>query len=120
MSAIAITPEVIIGLAGVLGGILLALKKAGLITIGKPTERRDCAKKCGEHEQIVADAKIALTESRLTATGLKDDIKEIKNDLIEIRDTIEGREGNIQAEFRRIREMLGDLSGYVRGLHDKK
>lgn len=116
---IAITPEVIVGGLTALGGAVLALKKSGLITFGRPSERRDCAKKCADHERVVMEAAMATQEARATADNLKDDIADIKNDIKSLQEKSDEREQRMQDEFRRLRELLGELSGYVKAMHDK-
>ena len=116
---IAITPEVIVGGLTALGGAVLALKKSGLITFGRPSERRDCAKKCADHEQIVKDAAMATQEARNTSENLKGDIADIKDDIKRMQEKSDEREQRMQDEFRRLRELLGELSGYVKAMHDK-
>lgn len=111
--AIAITPEVIIGGLSVVGGAVLALKKSGLITFGKPAERRDCARKCADHERVVMEAK-------MTNETLKGDISDIREDIKRLEEKSDEREQRMQEEFKKLRELLGDLSGYVRAMHDKR
>jgi phage shock protein A len=82
-------------------------------------ERRDCAKKCSDHEQVVAEAKVAVANNLATSKALTEDIHDVKNGIKELRDEVRQIEHNTQSEFRRIREMLGSISGYVKGLHDK-
>jgi chromosome segregation ATPase len=115
---IQITPEIIVGGLSLLGGTVLTLKKTGLITFGKPAERRDCARKCAEHEQVVKDAAMATQEARATAGNLKEDIAEIRDDIKNLEKKSDEREQRMQDEFRRLRELLGELSGYVKAMHE--
>lgn len=117
--AISITPEIVVGGLSVIGGTIIALKKSGLITFGRPQERRDCARKCAEHEDVVRRAAMATQEAKATSENLKEDIADIRDDIKRLESKSDEREHRMQEEFRRIRELLGDLSGYVRGLHDK-
>lgn len=114
-----LTPELITGVLIVVGSVGLTLKKYGIFTIGKVPERRDCAKQCRDHEVVVRNAALAVTEAKLNSDRLTEDINNLRDDIKDIKTTIEQREHNIQAEFRRIREILGELSGYVKGLHEK-
>jgi len=114
-----ITPEIVVGGLSVIGGAILALKKSGLITFGRPAERRDCARKCSEHEQVVKDAAMATLEARAAASNLKEDIVEIRENIKRIDEKSEEREQRMQDEFRRLRELLGELSGYVKAIHAK-
>lgn len=114
---IIITPELAAGIGTAVGGAILALKKSGLITFGKPAERRDCAKKCSEHEKIVRDAAMATAEAKTTSENLKGDIAEIKENILRIEEKGDQRETRMEEEFRRLRELLGELSGYVKAMH---
>jgi septal ring factor EnvC (AmiA/AmiB activator) len=116
---VTITPEIVVGTLTLLGAILLAIKKTGWLTIGPAPERRDCAKKCSDHEQVVAEAKLAVAKNLATSNALTEDIQDVKDGIKDLRDEVRQIEHNTQAEFRRIREMLGSLSGYVKGLHDR-
>lgn len=112
-----ITPEVVIGGLGAIGGAILALKKSGLITFGRPTERRDCAKKCSDHERVVRDAAMATAEAKATTENIKGDIADIKENILRIEEKGDQREMRMEEEFRRLRELLGELSGYVKAMH---
>ena len=112
--------EVMVGALGLLGAFILAMKKAGWLTIGPAPERRDCAKKCADHERVVLEAKEAVATQLATTKSLTADILDIKEDIKSLHEEVRQIELNTQAEFRRIREMLGALSGYVRGIHDRR
>lgn len=114
---IIITPELAAGIGTAIGGAMLALKKSGLITFGRPAERRDCAKKCADHERVVMDAAMTTSEAKATAVNIKIDIADIKQNILRIEEKGDEREQRIQDEFRRLREMLGELSGYVKAIH---
>ena len=118
--SITLTPEIIVGTLTLLGAILIAMKKTGWLTIGPVPERRDCAKKCADHEKVLADAKLAVANNAATAKILSDDIQDIKSDIKDLHEEVRQIELNNQAEFRRIREMLGTLGGYIRGVHDRR
>ena len=47
-----LTPETIVAGAIGVGGVIIALKNFGLVTFGKPVERRKCAELCGAHEAL--------------------------------------------------------------------
>lgn len=113
------TPEIIVGGLSVIGGAVIALKKSGLITFGRPAERRDCARKCAEHESVVKDAAMATLEARTAASNIKEDIADIRDNIKRIEEKSEEREQRMQDEFRRLRELLGELSGYVKAIHEK-
>jgi len=120
---IKLTAELIIGTLTVVGIVVAALARFGFLTFGKvkeepPVERRDCAKQCADHEKVVRDAALAVKESKMTSNKLAGDISSLREDIKDIKRTLEQRDYNNQAEFRRIRELIGDLSGYVRGIHD--
>lgn len=115
--SMAITPEMVVGALTALGGAVLAMKKSGLITFGKPAERRDCAKRCSDHERVVKDAAMTTTEAKATTENIKNDIAEIKENIIRIEEKGDQRETRMEEEFRRVRELLGELSGYVKAMH---
>jgi hypothetical protein len=121
---IILTTELVVGVFTVVGTLILALSKFGLITFGKPKcelpERRDCAKQCADHEKVVRDAALAVKESKLTSNRLAGDIASLKEATRDIKNTLEQRDYNNQSEFRRIRELIGDLSGYIRGVHEHR
>lgn len=122
---ITITTELVIGVLTVVGIVIYMLQRLGFLIFSKQKEqlpvieRRDCAKQCADHEKVVRDAALAVKESKMTSNKLAADITSLKEDVKDIKTTLEQREVNNQAEFRRIREMIGELSGYVKGLHDK-
>jgi predicted nucleic acid-binding Zn-ribbon protein len=62
---------------------------------------------------------MATLEARAAASNLKEDIVEIRENVKRIEEKSEEREQRMQDEFRRLRELLGELSGYVKAIHDK-
>ena|SRR4030067_2262528 len=108
MPPMTITPEFIVGTITSIGAAIIVLKKIGWVTFGKPLERRQCARTCAEHEKIVSAAKIAVINTKVTFDSLTKDISSLKEDVSCIRD-----------ENKEIIEKISDLSGYVRGMHDR-
>ena len=78
---------ILIGSAGIF------LKRQGLITFGKPVERRDCATRmssvCSEHGKLSAD----ITELKSSVREQGDNIKEIKGSVDRMLGYLEGRNG---------------------------
>jgi peptidoglycan hydrolase CwlO-like protein len=112
--------EIVAGTLGILGTIILTAKQLGWVTFGKhpAIERRNCAKMCVEHEKIVAEAKTASVLAKATADSLSSDISELKEQIESLQEKGDQRQYNIEAEFRRLRELMGEIKGYVKGIHN--
>lgn len=85
--------NVIFGLI-ILGAVIsgFVAKTKGLITFGKPVERRQCAKTmCGEHPNLMS--KVEGLERR--QQEVKGDIGVIKTDIGSIKDSLAGINGYI-------------------------
>jgi len=121
-----LSPELIVGILTIVGTILLVLHKLGLLVFGKKckediTEGQECLlKRCPDHERVVRDAALAVKEAKLTSDQLSSSIMTLKEDIKDIKGILEQRDNINQAEFRRLRELIGDLSGYVRGITDAR
>lgn len=100
-----ITVETVVaGIAGV-GAVFLALQKVGLIYfgVGRPAERRECAKKCSAHEEMVAKAVRRAEEAR----QIKEDITEIKSSIHDLTERIDD-----------VAKNLHEAIGWMRGKHN--
>jgi hypothetical protein len=90
-------------------GVFYILKKNGVISIGKPVERRRCAEYCDQHLKVQADMKMASDDVARVENGTEKTIAEIKELLKEV--------------FEKVNEMnktLNDHIGYCRGVQDTK
>lgn len=79
-----LTPEnIVAGIVGI-GGIILALQKAGLITFGRVGERRSCPEKvqsiCLDHGVMRQE----ITDMRQDIIEIKSDNKEMRGDIKEL------------------------------------
>jgi vancomycin resistance protein YoaR len=113
-----LTAEAIIGALTLIGTILIVLHKSGLVSFGRQ-KAMDC-KECPEHDEqkkLVVESCIAIKEYKMTSGLMSIEIQSLREDIKDIKNTIDKRDENAQIEFRRIREMIGELSGYVRGIH---
>jgi hypothetical protein len=110
-----LTTELVVGTLSTLGAILLILKRTGYVTFGKPAERRDCARKCAEHEQVVADAKVAVSRHEMMARVFTESLAELKVSVSDLRKEVHQSEVSTQVEFRK----LNNLIGYVKGIHGR-
>ncbi len=81
----------------------MGLQKAGLIYFGRPQERRDCAKKCSDHEQMVAKA-VKVSEANKI---FKEDIKEIKDSVVKLHERLDTVTGD-----------LHEAIGYIKAKHN--
>lgn len=75
--------NIVAGIVGI-GGIVLALQKAGLITFGRAEERRSCPEKvqsiCSDHgvmRQEIADMRQDIGEIKSDNKEMRVDIKEL-------------------------------------------
>ena len=91
-----ITTEIIGGAVFVFGIIGTTIAKyKGLITFGKPVERRSCSAVCGEHNALISDM-----------TNISSDVSEL-------------RQGQVDS-YKLLRELNGKverLIGYQAGAH---
>ena len=117
---IGLTAEVVAGALGILGTVILTAKQLGWVTFGKSVERRNCAKMCAEHDKIVSEAKTASILAKATADTLTSDIAELKEQIELLQDKNDQKQSNMEAEFRRLRELIGEVKGYVKGLHNSR
>jgi hypothetical protein len=97
----ALTPDVIGGAAAVvgavLGGAVVVLKKCGLVTFGKPTERRSCP---GEVTKICGDHMV-----------MKQDIESIKINSVSRLEKL----NQIDTKLDAVSEQVAQISGYLQG-----
>jgi hypothetical protein len=100
----AITPEQIGGGAAIIGamvgGAIMALKKCGLVTFGRPAERRSCpgevSKICGDHKVMKADIEAIKinSEARLEKLNLIDGkLDGVDRQLAQVIGYLQGRNG---------------------------
>jgi hypothetical protein len=99
-----LTPESIGGIAAivgaVLGGAIMTLKKCGLITFGRPAERRSCpgevSKICGDHKVMKSDIEAIKinSEARLEKLNLIDGkLDGVDRQLAQVIGYLQGRNG---------------------------
>ena len=72
----------IVAIASPMGAIAYALKKKGLITFGKPEERRKCSQVCLSHDELTKDIK-----------KIDEKVDIISNDVAAIKGYLKGRNG---------------------------
>jgi len=87
----------IIGAMALVAGFVL--KQKGLITFGKPVERRNCVKRCDEHSEVIKDA--ALVSQR---------VETLKERQITVLEKVTAIEHNVA----KIDHCLAELVGYLR------
>jgi hypothetical protein len=80
----------------VIGAGVYALKKNGLITFGKPKERRNCVRLCSEHANLV---RAVEANTRTTARAVEkldqtnENISTVKSQLSQLVGYIKGKDG---------------------------
>jgi len=79
----------IVGFLVIVGSVAITvLKFKGLITFGKPVERRDCSKLCPEHPELmsgVAETKIEVESLKERQVYVRDKVDKIEIDLTDVR-----------------------------------
>ena len=58
----------LIGLFSLIGAVFYGLKKNGLVTFGRPKERRHCAKTCAEHPSLVKE--VGAIHKKIDSVGV--------------------------------------------------
>jgi len=92
-----ITIEQIVAAVAFLGAVVMGLQRAGLLTFGRPVERRRTCDLCVEHKAMVTDRE-----------GIRKDINELK-------DSIERLEHDLTTRLDELSRLLHDHIGYCRG-----
>ena len=112
---IMLTTELVVGSLSVVGAVLLILKRSGYVTLGQPKERRDCARKCAEHEQVVGEAKRISEKFQSQQEQSGKDLQDLKASIHELRKEVSASDKSTQIEFRKLHRLMG----YVRGMHER-
>jgi len=92
------------GIASV--SVVIVLVKMGLITFGRPVERRKACTKCPEH--------VAVMEK------IKDDREDIRKDVAEIKQSIEKLKVEIGRRIDELARLIHDHIGYCRGIQEQR
>lgn len=81
------------GFFGAMGVIVYALKKNGVLTIGKPKERRNCVRVCSQHSGLVGaiDHNTEITKQTVVKIDhAVEEIGQVNKNLSEIKGFIKG------------------------------
>lgn len=114
---IILTTELVVGSISIVGAVLLILKRTGYVAFGKSStmERRDCARKCSDHEKVVAEAKRISEKFQSQQEQSGKDLQDLKASIHELRKEVSASDKSTQIEFRKLHRLMG----YVRGMHER-
>ena len=81
------------GFCILIGSAGMFLKKQGLITFGRPVERRDCATRtpsvCSEHNKLATD----ITDLKISVRDQGEVLQDVKSSVDRMLGYLEGRNG---------------------------
>jgi len=89
-----------------LGSAIVVLVRLGLITFGRPVERRRNCETCREHASVMA--------------RLRDERDDIREDVVEIKQSIERLEEDLGRRIDELARLIHDHIGYCRGVQERK
>jgi len=101
-----LTIEQLVAIGIAVGSAIIVLIKMGLLTFGKPIERRRNCDLCAEHVVVMK--------------RLKDERDDLRTDISEIKDSIERLEHDLTKRMEELARLIHDHIGYCRGIQEQK
>lgn len=89
-----------------IGSAVVVLIKMGLLTLGRPVERRRNCDICAEHSIVMRQ--------------LRDERDDLRADINEIKESIERLEHDLTERMEDLARLIHDHIGYCRGIQEQR